>query len=140
MGYDADFDDDIVALEAPYLKQQPDSDPLTAQTGLDADGRRERAQKAARARWAKDDREIARATGLAMREATLLRFEQEVDPTRELPADERRRLAHEAWSAHLRLKAQIQWARRRAAAATLAAQARMTAEAEVVSGEGAAAG
>ena len=88
-----------------------DTDPLTQQTGLDAAGRSERARLAARRRWDGTTPEDRVEVALMLREATLVKFEQEVDPNRELATETRRELAEQAWREHIRTKARLRWAR-----------------------------
>lgn len=89
-------------------------DPLQRQTGLDADGRKERARAAAKARWSKADDEARAKVGRVLRESTMLRFEDEVDPHHELPSALRREQAELAWREFVRFKARLRWARWRA--------------------------
>lgn len=70
------------------------TDPLVAQTGLDAEQRRLRAQLAAHASWAKTPDPEQRTT--AARQAFNDRFEREVDPDGVLPEAERARRAEHA--------------------------------------------
>jgi len=90
------------------------ADPLLAQTGLTAEGRSERARAAAQARWSTTTEEERLRISRVLREATLGRFEREVDPAGELPPDTRRELAEVAWREHLRTKARVNWARMKA--------------------------
>lgn len=87
---------------------------MSASKNLTPEQRTMRAKIAAHARWSKED---PKPTGPRGQAGLLAKFEREVDPTNELPPEERRRRAESARRAHMARLAFASSKARKAAAA-----------------------